>query len=111
MAAKKSAKIGVTLKRTMKYGMFGIKLNGIKHVNQRNIAKKESVIIRSKVKVICGQGHCQMAATMDTSKTFIVLQATRKKSIIHITLKEIYHIKVKLRHYKVTAQGYRGSRS
>ena len=109
MAAKKSAKIGVTLKRTMKYGMFGTKLNGIKHVNQRNIAKKDSVIIISKVKAICG--HCRMAATMDTSKTFIVLQTTKKKSIIHITLKEIYHIKVKLCHYKVTAQGYRGSRS
>ena len=51
----------------MKHGTFGIKLNGLKHVTQRNIAKKESVIIKSKVKVRNGQGHCQMAANMNTS--------------------------------------------
>ena len=57
MAAIHLAKIKVILKISMKHGMFGIKLVGMKHIIRRDVAKLESTRIGSKVKVLEGQGH------------------------------------------------------
>ena len=43
----------------MKYGMFGIKLDGMRHIIRKDVVKLESIRIGSKVKVLEGQGHFQ----------------------------------------------------
>ena len=57
MAAMNLAKLEVILKITMKHGMFGIKLDGMKHRIRNDVAKLESIRIGSKVNVLEGQGH------------------------------------------------------
>ena len=57
MAAMNLAKLEVILKISMKHGMFGIKLDGMKHRIRSDVAKLESIRIGSKVKVLEGQGH------------------------------------------------------
>ena len=59
MAAINLAKLGVILKISMKYGMFGIKLDGMRHRIRKDVVKLESIRIGSKVKVLEGQGHFQ----------------------------------------------------
>ena len=57
MAAINLAKLGVILKISMKYGMFGIKLDGMKHRSRKDVVTLESIIIGTKVKVLKVQGH------------------------------------------------------
>ena len=59
MAAINLGKLGVILKISMKYGMFGIKLDGMRHIIRKDVVKLESIRIGSKVKVLEGQGHFQ----------------------------------------------------
>ena len=59
MAAINLAKLGVILNISMKYGIFGIKLDGMKHRSRKDVVTLESIIIGSKVKVLEGQGHFQ----------------------------------------------------